>query len=150
MIIGIIAVMIMSGNYKSNSELITSLTIVNFMWLFIGGFIIAIALILPGISGSFMLLILGLYNTVITSITEFNIPILIPILLGGLVGTVATARAIERLLSKFPNETYMIILGFILGSIVEVFPGFNGFESVVGIILGIIGFVFIYFISRNE
>lgn len=150
LILGIIAVMLMSGNYKSNSELITSLTIVNFIWLFIGGFIIAIALILPGISGSFMLLILGLYNTVINSITEFNIPILIPIVLGGLVGTIATAKAIDRLLNKFPNETYMIILGFILGSIVEVFPGFNGIESVVGIILGIIGFVFIYFISRNE
>lgn len=150
LILGIIAVILMSGNYKGSSQLITSLSIFNFLWLFTGGFIIAIALILPGISGSFMLLILGLYNTVIVSITEFNIPILVPIALGGIVGTIATAKAIEKLLTKFPQETYMMILGFILGSIFEVFPGFNGVESIIGIILGMIGFFFIYFISKNE
>ena len=82
----------MSGDYNGYSDAIVSLTPFIFIWLFVGGVVIAVALILPGISGSFMLLILGLYNTVITAITDFNIPILIPIALGGIVGTVYVRR----------------------------------------------------------
>lgn len=150
LILGIVAVLLMSDNSTANSTIITSLNLLTVIKLFVAGIIIAIALILPGISGSFMLLILGLYDTVITAVTEFNIPILIPILLGGIVGTLGTAKIIENLLNKYPGQTYMLIGGFILGSVFGVFPGFDGTNSLIGVGLGIIGFAITYYISKNE
>ena len=150
LVLGILIVLMMGSPNNDASAIITSLNLFNFIWLFIGGVVVAVALILPGISGSFMLYILGLYNTVITAVVKFNIPILIPIVLGGIVGTLLTARIIEVLLNKFPEQTYMLIFGFILGSVFSVFPGVDGLSSLFGIILGITGFIFTYYISRNE
>jgi len=150
LVLGILIVLMMGSPNNDASAIITSLNLFNFIWLFIGGVVVAVALILPGISGSFMLYILGLYNTVITAVVKFNIPILIPIVLGGIVGTLLTARIIEVLLNKFPEQTYMLIFGFILGSVFSVFPGVDGLSSLIGIILGITGFIFTYYISRNE
>lgn len=150
LILGIIVVMLMSTNSTDNSTIITSVNLLTFIELFLAGIVIAIALILPGISGSFILLVLGLYNTVIIAVSEFNIPILIPILLGGIVGTLGTAKVIETLLNKYSGQTYMLIGGFILGSVFGVFPGYDGIKSLIGIGLGVIGFVATYYISKNE
>ncbi|MDV4152572.1 DUF368 domain-containing protein [Clostridium sp. AL.422] len=150
LVLGMVIVLMMGTPNNDASAIITSLSFVNFIWLFIGGVVVAIALILPGISGSFMLYVLGLYNTVITAVVNINIPILIPIVLGGIVGTLLTARIIEMLLIKFPEQTYILIFGFILGSVFSVFPGVDGISSIIGVILGIIGFMFTYYISRNE
>lgn len=150
LIIGIITVMLMSGSGSENPTIITSLSFANFIWLFIAGVIIAIALILPGISGSFMLLVLGLYSTVINAVTELNILVLFPIALGGIVGTILTSNIIEKLLRNYPAPTYMIIFGFILGSVINVFPGYDPIGSIVGVFLGILGFFITYYISRNE
>lgn len=150
LLIGIIVVLLMKTPDNDASSIITNLSLLNFIWLFIGGFVVAVALILPGISGSFMLYVLGLYNTVITAVVDFNIPVLIPIALGGLIGTLATSKIIETLLVKFPEQTYILIFGFILGSVFSVFPGFDGIKSILGLILAIIGFTFTYYISRNE
>ena len=150
LVLGMAIVLMMGTPNNDVSSIITSLSLFNFIWLFIGGVVVAVALILPGISGSFMLYVLGLYNTVITAVVEFNIPILIPIVLGGIFGTLLTARIIEVLLIKFPEQTYILIFGFILGSVFSVFPGVDGLNSVIGVILGILGFIFTYYISRNE
>ena len=150
LVLGMAIVLMMGTPNNDVSSIITSLSLFNFIWLFIGGVVVAVALILPGISGSFMLYVLGLYNTVITAVVEFNIPILIPIVLGGIFGTLLTARIIEVLLIKFPEQTYILIFGFILGSVFSVFPGVDGLSSVIGVILGILGFIFTYYISINE
>lgn len=150
LLIGLIVVLMMKTPDNDASSIITNLNLLNFVWLFIGGFVVAVALILPGISGSFMLYVLGLYNTVITAVVDFNIPVLIPIAIGGIIGTLATSKIIEMLLLKFPEQTYILIFGFILGSVFSVFPGFDGVKSIVGVILAIVGFTFTYYISRNE
>ena len=150
LVLGIIIVLMMGTPDNDASSIITTLSLLNFIWLFIGGVVVAVALILPGISGSFMLFVLGLYNTVITAVSQFNIPILIPIALGGIFGALLSARIIESLLIKYPEQTYILIFGFILGSVFSVFPGFDGLNSVIGVFLGILGFIFTYYISRNE
>lgn len=149
--IGLFSVLLMTGDYIDSSSVIESLTVMRFIWLFLGGIIIAIALILPGISGSFMLLVLGLYNTVINAVTDFNIVILIPIALGAVIGTLASAKGIEMLLNKYPEQTYMLIFGFVIGSVYGIFPGFEfNLEGIIGIFLLIIGFIFICVISKDE
>ena len=136
-------------NSGASEEIITSLSLTSALLMFIGGILIAIALIIPGISGSFMLYVLGLYGTVLNAISVRNIIVLIPLLIGGIVGTLMSSNIIEKLLIKYPQKTYILIFGFILGSVFSVFPGFELSKSLVGIILGIMGFIFIYKISEE-
>ena len=150
LVMGVIIALLLSGDGEDKSDIIRTLTVSNFIWLFVGGIVFAISLILPGISGSFMLLILGLYETFTTAISEFNILILLPIGIGALIGTLATARIIEYLLKKFPEGTYMMIFGFVLASVTGVFPGVSLWESIVGVIVGIIGFIGTVKISNIE
>ena len=124
---------------------------VNTLFLILAGIIIAVALILPGISGSFMLLIFGLYDMTLNAINTLNIKFLIPIIIGLLIGTIATAKIIEKLIKRFPGKTYMMILGFVLGSIFAIYPSgaekINILQSIIALISGII---LIYWLSRKE
>lgn len=96
--------------------------ITGFILQLIAGFIIAVALVLPGISASHMLLMLGMYESIIGSISKFDIPALIAPGAGLLLGTFLTARALDKLLSSHVQGTYLVILGFMAGSIPELFP----------------------------
>ncbi len=117
---------------------------------FVGGFIIAVALVLPGISASQMLYMLGIYDEIMKNISEFNIIPLIPLGVGLVVGTILTAKVIELLIARYPMEIYMIILGFILGSLPELFPGIpSGLMIIACLAAVVIGFFFIYFISKS-
>lgn len=90
---------------------------------FLGGIIVAIALVLPGISASHMLYILGLYTTVLENVYTFKWLSLIPLLLGIIIGTFATANVLERLINKYTENTYMVIIGFVIGSVLGLFGG---------------------------
>ncbi len=105
------------GDYFSLQE-----TTKNSAWisLFIAGILSAAALILPGISFSHFLLILGLYEQLLKAIRVLDLRFLVPLAAGVLLGTVLLSRLLETLMEKYPKQTYMIILGFILGSIAEI------------------------------
>ncbi len=91
--------------------------------MMLAGFIAAATMLLPGISGSYMLLMLGLYSDMIGAIMNFELGFLIPLAVGMLIGLLVAARGLERALARYPGVTHLIILGFILGSLVEIFPG---------------------------
>ena len=110
------------GAAASSTAAIETLSLGNFILLFLIGFAGAAAMVIPGISGSFLLLILGAYYTVIKAITDFNIPVLIPIGLGVLAGFILSARLIGFLMEKFPKITYAFILGLVAGSIRHMLP----------------------------
>lgn len=119
--------------------------------LILAGFIAAAALILPGISGSYLLLILGLYDETMKAISELYLPYLIPLAIGILLGIVLTAKILENAMKLFPQQTYLMILGFVLGSLVEVFPGIpKGYEIILCIVTFLVGFVAIFFLSGKE
>lgn len=96
--------------------------------LFIGGAIAAIAMIIPGISGSFFMLILGIYATIIAAVADLNIPLLVPMALGVIVGLFAGAGLVRLLMKKVPYQTYGGILGLVAGSVFAVLP-FKGFAE---------------------
>lgn len=104
-------------------KLSTQTDVFGILFLLVAGFIIAVALILPGISTSFMLLTLGMYDTILEAIQTLNLFILIPVLIGVAVGTVSTTKILENVMHKYPRKTYLLILGFVLGSVLQVFPG---------------------------
>lgn len=96
---------------------------VGFLLLAAAGFITAAALVLPGISVSYFLMLLGLYDKTMQALSSLHLPTLIPLGLGMLLGTALTVRLLEKAMMRFPLPTYLIILGFILGGTAQIFPG---------------------------
>lgn len=94
---------------------------INILIQLIGGIIIAIALVLPGISVSHMLYILGIYESVMYSVYSFHWFNLVPLLIGVIIGTFATTSILEKLLKKYPDKVYMTILGFVAASLTTLF-----------------------------
>lgn len=102
---------------------ITNLTISSAVFLFLSGWLASMAMLLPGISGSFVLLLLGAYDVAIAALSSFNISILLVIGLGVMIGFVVSSKGIKYLLHRYHATMYAIIIGLVLGSIFTVFPG---------------------------
>ncbi len=107
----------------------------------VSGFVLAVALVLPGISGSQMLVTLGLYEQVMISISELNILKLIPLAAGCAAGTLLTAKLLARMLDN-TEATYLVIIGFMLFSMQELIPSSSNYtELLIGVLCAIIGFI---------
>lgn len=118
-----------------------------FILLIVAGFIIAVALILPGISGSYMLLVFGMYKVTLNALKTFDILYLIPLVIGLFIGTFGTARVIDNLMEKHPQFIYMLIIGFMLGSLYQIFPGIpSGTQLPISLICLIAGALVIFII----
>lgn len=105
----------------SSTGLITSLTVGSALRLFFCSALAAACMILPGISGSMVMVVLGVYTSILNAISGLNIVILTPVALGVLFGVLAGAKLIDLCLRHFPKGTYLAILGLIVGSLVPVF-----------------------------
>ena len=116
---------------------------------FIGGIIVAIALILPGISVTHILYIMGLYEVVLQRVYELQWLSLVPLAAGVLVGTFSTADILEKGIQKYPEEVYMAIIGFVASSLVNLIPTESLEMPVMGIGLAIAGFLGMYMLSKK-
>ncbi|MBO1679594.1 DUF368 domain-containing protein [Bittarella massiliensis (ex Durand et al. 2017)] len=103
-----------------------SFSIQGALLLFLAGAVVAVALVLPGISASHVLLLLGLYQVALSSVSRLYLPFLLPLALGLLGGILATTSLLDRAMERRPQLTYSLIIGFVMGSVAEVFPGFSG------------------------
>ena len=122
-----------------------------FLPLLIAGLLAAVALVLPGISVSYMLLLMGLYDETMRAITEFRVPFLLTLGLGLILGIVLTTKLLERAMQRHPEPTYLIILGFLFGSVVQIFPGIpSGWELLICPITLLAGFFSLWLLSRRE
>ncbi len=120
----------------------------------------AAAMIIPGISGSFLMLIFGTYNTVIRAVADLNFVLLLPVALGACAGLLGGAALIRLLLRKFCAQTYSAILGLVAGSLFVMFPGIPAtgaalfsadrlLGTVLSIVLCIAGFAAAYLSGKN-
>lgn len=148
---------------KSGDNVVTITTdLKGIILLFLVGIVSASSMIIPGISGSFMLMLLGYYKPIIdvvSNLTKFNslwdnLKVLIPFGIGLVVGIVLVAKLIEYLLKRFEVKTYFGVIGFVLASIIAIIVplfkvSFSVIELMVGIILLVIGSVVTYKISNN-
>lgn len=96
----------------------------SFPGMILAGILSAAALIFPGISFSHFLLVLGIYDQLLKAVQTLNMRFLFPLGAGVLLGVILLSRLLESLMTKYPKQTYMIILGFILGSVGEIIAGF--------------------------
>lgn len=113
---GIISVLAIS--FIPPDTFITDSGLLNLLFQLIGGIIIAVALVLPGISVSHMLYILGIYESVMHSVYSFHWFNLVPLVLGVVIGIFATTNILDKLLKKYPDKVYMTIIGFVAASLV--------------------------------
>lgn len=149
-IAGIAIVLLMTSKPDAVINLAAGGTLLSYVFLIVAGVIFAVALVLPGISFSFMLLALGMYDITLKAIRDLNIPYLIPLGMGVALGTFGTARILERLLQKYPRKTYMIIIGFVLGSMAEVYPGIPfGWQLPVSAVVCLAGFAAMYMLGKK-
>ncbi len=138
----------------------SNMNLFSYILLFIVGAIAAATMIIPGVSGSLVLMLLGYYYPVINTIKELstfnnlgnNLIILIVLGLGVLVGIVLIAKLIEFLFKKYETKTYYGVLGFIFASIIaipiatftEIEITFNIIHIIIEIVVAFIGGVIAY------
>lgn len=91
-------------------------------YLFFAGAIAICAMILPGISGSFILLLMGAYDTVLEAVHTHNFTIILTVMAGMATGLLLFTRALKWLLSHYYQATLALLTGFIAGSLVKVWP----------------------------
>ncbi len=95
----------------------------SFIYLFICGIVAACSMILPGLSGSFVLILMGNYQLVmIDSINNLDIRVLMPVVLGAGFGLLAFSYLLSWIFKKFKNQTISLLTGFILGSLSILWP----------------------------
>ena len=94
----------------------------NMFYLFICGVISICSMILPGISGSFIMILLGNYTLIIKAINNLDLAVLVPFALGCGIGLLAFAHVLSWILKKYKNQTIATLTGFICGSLLVIWP----------------------------
>lgn len=113
------------------------------------GVIIGIGTIVPGISASIVLMYLGAYQIVLNGLADINIAILIPVGTGFVISVFLFSKLISLLFKRVYGYTYYAVLGFVLGSIIAIFPGISfRFEYLTSILLFIIGYLISFSLSK--
>jgi putative membrane protein len=128
--------------------------------LFLSGMVAICAMILPGISGSFILLILGQYAFVLSAVRDRDIISLAALALGCMVGIVIFSRILSWLLHHHEQLTVAVLIGFMLGSLRKIWeeasaganrlPEFGAQEAVLAIALIVIGFLVVSSIDHLQ
>ena len=125
---------------------------------FITGVLAASMMLLPGISGSLVMLILGVYPVVIYAINEFTslnfavLPILISTGLGIVTGVLLASRVISHFLKNYTYLTYAAIIGLLFGSVFAIYPGLpaSGTSWLLSVILFLSGLVISYTFGKQQ
>ncbi|MGL4523325.1 MAG: DUF368 domain-containing protein [Bacilli bacterium] len=128
------------------------LTLTNAPILFFGGALGSMAMLLPGISGSFVLMVIGLYEGIITALSTLNLPILLVTGAGVAIGFIASSKIIQHVLRLYNKGTFAIIIGLVLGSIVVIWPGLpvGGLEITLSVFTFCSGLVIVNVLQRYQ
>lgn len=142
----------------------------NLLFIFLCGAIAICAMILPGISGSFILVLLGKYFFIMEAVKTFNIKILLVFAAGAVIGITTFSRLLSFALKHFRNITLSVLTGFMLGSLNKVWPWKETVETYVdshgvvkplietnilpnvyiweAVVLMVVGFFLVYFLEK--
>ena len=91
-------------------------------YIFFSGMIAICAMILPGISGSFILVLLGMYQFILGAVVDLNIPVLLVFVAGAAIGIIGFSTVLSWLLKKFHTLTIALLAGFMVGSLNKIWP----------------------------
>ena len=114
-----------------SADLSANMPVYGYFLLILIGMIASCALVVPGVSGSMLLLILGYYNEILDTVsllkTDFghSVLVLLTLAVGIIIGFFSIAKLMKYLLNKFPRATNWAIIGFVTGSIPAIFINYN-------------------------
>ncbi|MDD4227737.1 MAG: DUF368 domain-containing protein, partial [Mariniphaga sp.] len=91
-------------------------------FIFLSGAIAICAMILPGISGSFILVLLGMYTFILSAVGDLNIPVLLIFIAGAALGIITFANLLSWLLRHYHQITIAVLTGFMAGSLNKIWP----------------------------
>jgi len=141
------------------SEPITEVTLASGIMIFLAGVVSSATMVVPGVSGSFVLLLIGMYSTFINAASTLNVTVLAVLVPGFAVGIVLVSKVINFLLSRYHGVTYWAINGLVLGSVVAIWPrtqagGWIVPDDAIGIVTGLAsfaaGFLLAYFLGADR
>lgn len=89
---------------------------------FVDGVVGATTMVLPGISGSYMLLVMGQYERVVGAVSDMNLRIIVPVGVGAVLGIIGLSNLLKILLHRFHRPTVGVLLGILLGSVLGLWP----------------------------
>lgn len=122
----------------------------NFAYYVFGGFIDAITMIIPGISGTAMLISYGCYNEVILSLSKVNLDILFPFATGMMIGILLTIKFISYMFNFYKNKMYSVILGISISTIfIMTIRGLEKSSGVNSILISLVLLIIGYIISKK-
>ena len=168
----VFVIFISNVNINNIFEIGENFSLILITKIFFGAILAAIAMIIPGISGSFIMVLLGIYPTIINAISNIpqcvlnfsNKTLLIntgatisSFALGILLGIIFASKLISGLLEKFYTSAYFCILGLVIGSIYGIFTspmtyqsGINNFMILIGIVTFFMGTIISYFLGDKN
>ena len=128
---------------------------ISLLYILFSGVIASSAMILPGISGSLILVILGVYAYLVKSLDNLEMIVIFTFISGALIGLLGFSRILKYLFNKHRDTTYTIMLGLVIGSIEKVWPWNKSFSTelsnlnfLLSISLVILGFVIVILLER--
>lgn len=128
---------------------VSSLSSFSTFYLILAGFLMSAGIVIPGVSKTVILMMLGIYSSYLSAISTLNFSILIPLGIGLVLGSIVFMVLINFLFSHFKSYTYFLISGFVLGSVLVIFPGISfSFECGLGVLLGILCFFITYKLGK--
>src|SRR5699024_2357013 len=122
LVLGII-ILILLSEAQGDGKAIVERTIDVYITLCFAGFLASAAMILPGISGSFILFIMGVYLTVINGLKELDIPVILTVAFRILIGLLTMSKVINCFLTHYRTATFALIIGLVIGSVFVIYPG---------------------------
>ncbi len=133
--IGVITVIL-----ENQMTIISNAEEINTFYLILCGVIMSLGIIVPGVSSTIILMLLGVYSVYLQSIANLYLPVLIPMGIGLVLGSIVVMKITKKLLEKYYAKTFYSIIGFTIGSIfVLVQQGMNPLEMVLSILCILLG-----------
>ncbi len=132
-------------------------TEISLLFVLFSGIIASSAMILPGISGSLILVILGVYAYLIKSIDNLEFIVIFTFIFGAIIGLLGFSRILKYLFKNHRNVTYTIMLGLVIGSIEKVWPWNKSFSVELSnlnlslsVSLVILGFIIVFLLEKTK
>ena len=118
--------------FKLAPDVVNGFDVIISLKLLVCAALAAVTMIIPGISGSFVMMLIGAYEKIITAIKEMNFYVIIPFAIGAIIGIIGGAKLISVLIKKNRLMVYSALMGLVIGSIYAILPEGFGFNLQTG------------------
>ena len=133
--IGIVTVVL-----ENRMHIITNIENMSIMYLVMCGAIMSVGIVVPGVSSTIILMLLGVYSVYLQSVANLYLPVLIPLGIGLILGSIIVMKLTKKLLEKFYAQTFYSIIGFTIGSVFVLLPqGMTLIEVILCVLCIILG-----------